>query len=119
MRILTQMDPIPQSSIRQNEAAKTGAKGQKRTRVHQRENLSRNEILKRLEQHKAEKTELKAPTKVIKDFEEGEVHEAPGDVGLNNPKDPATREKLRKILSSGGFSFSERERQVLGNILEE
>lgn len=40
-----------------------------------------------------------------------------GDVGLNDPKDPMTTEKLKGVLTSGGVNFSAKEREVLAGIL--
>ena len=42
---------------------------------------------------------------------------SPGDLS-NNPRDPATIGKLKDVLSGGTFPFSEKEREVLGKILE-
>ncbi len=42
-----------------------------------------------------------------------------GDVGLNNPNDPATHGKLKSVLSMGGFNFSDKERAALENILKD
>jgi len=57
-----------------------------------------------------------------KDNNQSEVegtHEgkAPGDLS-NNPRDPATIGKLKDVLNGGTFPFSEKEREVLGKILE-
>ena len=40
------------------------------------------------------------------------------NVGLNDPTDPVTVEKLKGILSNGGVNFSEKERSVLEKILK-
>lgn len=58
----------------------------------------------------------KAPSEHVPP-EEG--HLLKSDVGSNNPDDPATAEKLKGILSSGGFSFNEKERATLAKILGE
>ena len=42
---------------------------------------------------------------------------APGDLS-NDPRDPATIGKLKDVLNGGTFPFSEKEREVLGKILE-
>lgn len=44
-------------------------------------------------------------------------HLLKSDINLNDPKDPATQEKLKTVLSSGGFSFNARERETLDKIL--
>lgn len=41
-----------------------------------------------------------------------------GDVKKNDPNAPETREKLKKILSTGAFSFNPKERDALSKILE-
>ncbi|MBI2520524.1 MAG: hypothetical protein HYV97_08900 [Bdellovibrio sp.] len=43
----------------------------------------------------------------------------PSDVGLNDPNDPATRGKLKDLLSKDAINFNERERGVLEKILKE
>lgn len=39
------------------------------------------------------------------------------DIGPNHPDNPVTQEKLKSILRSGAFSFNEKERNVLAEIL--
>jgi hypothetical protein len=39
------------------------------------------------------------------------------DVGLNNPNDPTTTEKLKSVLGSGTFPFNSNERNVLEKII--
>ena len=58
-------------------------------------------------------------SKANKESEVEGTHEgkAPGDLS-NNPRDPATIGKLKDVLSDGSFPFSEKEREVLGKILE-
>jgi hypothetical protein len=41
------------------------------------------------------------------------------DVGVNSPKDPLTKEKLKSILDKGAFNFSSKERDVLSRIVGE
>lgn len=52
---------------------------------------------------------------------EVETEEEPiiGDIGKNDPNDTDTQEKLKTILKSGGFAFSPKEREVLGDILDD
>ncbi len=45
--------------------------------------------------------------------------ERPSDVGLNDPNDPATRGKLKNLLSNGAVTFNERQRGVLEKILDQ
>ena len=58
-------------------------------------------------------------SKANKESEVEGTHEgkAPGDLS-NNPRDPATIGKLKDVLSDGSFPFSEKEKEVLGKILE-
>lgn len=48
-----------------------------------------------------------------------EGHVLKSDVGFNSPSDPATTEKLKSLLTSGGFNFNEKERAALTKILGE
>lgn len=41
------------------------------------------------------------------------------DVGLNNPDDSNTKEKLKSALSMGAFNFNPKEREVLDRILKD
>ena len=43
---------------------------------------------------------------------------AHGDVGLNDPKAEETREKLKGMLTGGGFQFNDKERKALAEILK-
>jgi hypothetical protein len=47
----------------------------------------------------------------------GEEKESFGDIGLNDPKSAATREKLKSVLQTGAFGFSDKERKALSEIL--
>lgn len=47
-------------------------------------------------------------------FGEKEVR---GDVGLNDPNDPATHGKLKSALAMSSFNFSDKERAALEKIL--
>lgn len=47
----------------------------------------------------------------------GDAHLLKTDVNLNDPKDPATSEKLKSIISKGAFNFNPREREALDKIL--
>ena len=42
-----------------------------------------------------------------------------GDIKLNDPNDPNTREKLKTMMKSGGFNFSPQERSALAQILKD
>ncbi len=47
----------------------------------------------------------------------GEGHLLNSDIAANDPKAPETQEKLKQVLSTGAFSFSDKERAVLDKIL--
>ncbi len=42
---------------------------------------------------------------------------ASGAIGLNDPNNPETHEKLKSILKAGAFNFSEKEKKALSSIL--
>lgn len=46
-----------------------------------------------------------------------ESHLLMSDVKLNDPKDPATQEKLKTVLAKGAFNFNPKERETLDKIL--
>lgn len=50
--------------------------------------------------------------------EAGEEVKPPGDVSINDPTDPNTRSKLREAVQMGTFNFSQKEREVLNQILK-
>ncbi len=101
--------------------------------------LSRSEIRNMVEANKREKEEAykvtlqskqskavaktevaKAEVKKVETKSEVEITpegEAFGDIKKNDPEDPNTKEKLKGVLTAGGFNFSEKEREVLGKIL--
>lgn len=89
--------------------------------------LSPGEIRDRIEEHREKKAPKGAHNLMAKraeyekKIEKGEAVDVPppGHVGLNNPNDPMTSEKLKGVLSSGAINFSEKEREVLGKILGE
>lgn len=61
---------------------------------------------------------------VIKEATKAEVKITPegepfGDIAKNDPKDPATQEKLKGVLTAGAFNFSDKERDVLAKILNQ
>lgn len=95
-----------------------------------RPELSAGEIRERFEELKTRASSAKrndlAAKKVEYQTQIGESDTVPpvktadevlGDVGLNDPKDPMTTEKLKSVLTSGGINFSAKEREVLEGIL--
>lgn len=84
---------------------------------------STREIRNKIDKIQAKKAQEKAQlsSRKIKGKKMGMSYmeaEAPvGDVGLNNPNDPMTREKLKSLLSSGAVNFGDKERAVLAKIL--
>jgi len=65
--------------------------------------------------------EAKEPKAISEEAEtevsKGDAHLLKTDVNLNDPKDPATQEKLKTVLSTGAFNFNPREREALDKIL--
>ena len=105
----------------------------KKTIVGRREMITRSssekpyrstrEIRKKIDKIQTDKAEAAAryKSKQIKGRKMGMKHMEPdnpvGDVGLNDPNDPMTREKLKSLLGSGAVNFGEKERAVLAKIL--
>ena len=71
---------------------------------------------KALQKKKPKKTEdssdIKTKAKPIKE------EESFGDIGKNNPDSELTQSKLKGVLKSGAFKFSDRERATLAKILK-
>jgi hypothetical protein len=105
----------------------------KRTIVGRREMITRSssdkpfrstrEIRDKVEKIQAKKAQEKSQlrSRQIKGRKMGMSYmeaDAPvGDVGLNDPNDPMTREKLKSLLGSGAVNFGDKERAVLAKIL--
>lgn len=68
--------------------------------------LSSDDVRARLEAHRAKKEAAKQRAQKT----------ASGDFS-NAPDVSTTKERLKKLMSSGGFKFSDKERKVLGKIL--
>lgn len=64
---------------------------------------------KKIEVAKVEEKEVSDPN--FKD------HVVKSDVGINDPTDSTTTEKLKTVISKGAFNFNSRERDVLDKIL--
>lgn len=81
-------------------------------------NLSDDEIIAKLRAKKSakESSETKK-TPETNQKEEKDDMLLKSDVGSNNPNDPEVREKLKGILKSGAFNFSQKERDTLSKIL--
>ena len=117
MRINSLSDKFPAANNEQPE--KSGSPKAQR--------LSDADIRAKLEAHKASKQSIQnkkasvPKTRLPKasEVENMDLKEPPTVSLLNDPKAPETQGKLREILRSGAFSFSDKERSVLGKILEE
>lgn len=57
--------------------------------------------------------EAEEPKKLVN----AQGEEIRSDIGKNRPDDPATTEKLRELLKTNAFSFSQKEKDALANIL--
>lgn len=82
--------------------------------------VDRNEILQKLEDNNRSKFVPKGVKGKKLGFapdEEPSASGVPSDVGLNNPDDPMTSEKLKSVLQSGAVNFSGKEKEILGKIL--
>ena len=81
-------------------------------------NLSEAEIREKIKEMQNKKKNSYGQVSKGQSSVEG-THEGkhPGDLS-NDPRDPATRGKLMDALSDGSFPFSQKEREVLGKILE-
>lgn len=122
MRLSSLKMDVPAKSDKtlENRVHEKGSKEAPKKRSHP----SKSEILEKLKKHREEKAEKSPAYKVdvsgqreIRKLHEGE--EYPSDVGFNDPADPATRGKLKSLLQKGAFHFSDREKQVLSQILAE
>lgn len=95
--------------------------------LSEKPSLDRDEILKKLQDSKkgkfipsGKKTAPKSTDDSKNSKGEGkQVSEAttPSDVGLNDPNDPMTSEKLKSVLQAGGVNFSGKEKEILSKIL--
>lgn len=89
----------------------------------------KSEVKTKVEVIQTAKTEKAEATEGLKEDQAVEGSEKPkklvnaqgeeirSDVGLNDPKDPATQEKLKELLKTNAFSFSQKEKDALANIL--
>lgn len=77
--------------------------------------IARSEILKKLEENNRSNF---VPSKKIAGKKLGfAADNGASDVGVNNPDDPMTSEKLKSVLQSGAVNFSGKEKEILGKIL--
>lgn len=65
---------------------------------------------------KLEKPESKVEESADPNFKD---HIVKSDVGINDPKDSTTTEKLKTVISKGAFNFNSREREILDKILND
>jgi len=81
--------------------------------------LSPSEIREKIKLHEAKKNEIKkesGPAPVI----HGDMKEiAEPTESLNDPANTNTVEKLKDVLKSGSLNFSDKTKQVLGEILKD
>jgi len=63
-----------------------------------------------------EKPESKVEESADPNFKD---HIVKSDVGINDPKDSTTTEKLKTVISKGAFNFNSREREILDKILND
>lgn len=84
-----------------------------------RHGLSRAEIKRKIARQTGDPEFLRPDSSVVKSLgkKEGE-HMLKSDISPNDPNDPNTVEKLRGLLSTGGFNFNEKERKALSKIID-
>lgn len=63
------------------------------------------------------KNEVAKVSLELKDKQKNEDVLLKSDIAKNDPNDSNTQEKLRTILKTGGFSFSQKEKETLASIL--
>lgn len=63
------------------------------------------------------KDEIKSEAKENPKQEDVKNHTLKSDVSLNKPDDPDTQNKLKHVLATGAFKFSDKEKETLKNIL--
>lgn len=83
---------------------------------------NRDDILKKLADSKKStftpsKKAMPKKEEAIAKAAENSEGKIPSDVGLNDPNDPMTSEKLKSVLSAGGVNFSGKEKDILSKIL--
>ncbi len=122
------MNVKPQSSI------KTEPKGRDKAEIHRmlKQKIKDKEARAEAEALAKEKAAAQAQAAVKIDISQGakaasenlgeekvmRVDPALSAIGLNDPNNPATHEKLKSAINSGMINFSPKERKVLANILE-
>lgn len=79
--------------------------------------IARTEILKKLEDNDRSKFVPKKVRGKKLGFKAENEASTGSDVGVNNPDDPMTSEKLKSVLQSGAVNFSGKEKEILGKIL--
>lgn len=88
-----------------------------------RANFSDNEIREKVKAHLSKNAKTKGKVlqdvekKVVEKKSEESVAAGPG-VLVNDPNNGVTTEKLKGVLTSGSFSFSGKERDILEKILK-
>jgi hypothetical protein len=63
------------------------------------------------------KVEVSSKSKIIPKGTNAAEHLLKSDIASNRPDDEMTQEKLKGLLRTGGFSFSDKERKALSSIL--
>jgi hypothetical protein len=116
-----------------------GKKSRPGIKNHEKPNLSgeqiRAKVTKKNIEDGADKVEIspKAAGKKLFEFEDSAVpakeataaevkektHLLRPDVGLNDPNDPATIGKLKKLMNTGAVQFNPKERETLSKIIDQ
>lgn len=120
MRIGKGVGPKSNSEIREKIAKMKKAKEgtlPKGPQVNKKPAFITGEAEKALAQRKANPNSPAAQAQLKSNKPKVIATELKSDVGLNKPNDPGTQEKLKGLLKSGGFNFSDKERDALSSIL--
>lgn len=109
---------MPISAVKQD----LPKKGEKHQLLKRR--LTPEQIRDKVQQHKMKNSSSSDDSSKIsisqeaKELNKKTDHILESDIRENNPSNPATTERLKELVKSGGFHFSKKERAVLGEILK-
>lgn len=115
---------VAKSGRRRRLPSEDGRADMQKRDLSEKPSVSNSEIREKLEKNKAGKFKRRS----VKGKKMGDGFMAdqatsetegktPSDVGLNDPNDPMTSEKLKSVLNAGVVNFSGREKEILAKIL--
>lgn len=129
-KIVTGREQEVLMKVNKNAASNTGAEAVKKKA---KSKMSKSDVQKQImmkfgKDFRPKKSELEPAVKpevsakaskkeeIAKNALVDDVPKGPGDF-TNNPQSEVTKEKLKSLMSGGGFGFNDKERAVLGEIL--